>query len=510
MTTAKDVVDANGMKHDEKGLFSGYSGSAGHRSDYDKFHSIPHDKFFGISDFKSYAPKPPFRLPNVKTNGPEKQRYRYIDARGKEYNTRIDRITNRPVSDEMENAINQLYRGEEIPIDKIEQIPEIRRESKLADAYCTLDEIMHPEEYENRDGKINEIYRKFSSDTITQDTNDALNDGESYKVKQGKELWLVTGLPGSGKSTSFVGPISTQNQARVVDSDAIKEQMPGFCKGLGAPNVHEHSKSINDRILAESLKRGDNIVYPVLGYNATYVGDQIDSFRRHGYKVHLILNELPFSQALARCLERRLATGRNIPLAMFKKVGDRPSEAYEELKKQVDTFEKHSGDGVNTTLVERGENKNLPPPKKEIAYTYKGMPLSQYIGYGHDPYGNTTISKPHGKESVAKFADSFKMSPVERPKYVKSSWLDSFKRKFTHDAMDAADGVDSFPCDEFGNLIIGRIAAKPSKMTQDGSENTDAANDTFDIPVALNGEIEGYETAHDLARFHFATDNEFV
>ena len=525
MTPTTDVTDRNGMKHDEKGLFSRSSGSAAHhhgggenkeRDGDDKRgdrrgHDAPHPRYddllaslesirhgFGGSYAGAHTsshggwkgaphydppkPKPVFRIPNVKTDGPAKQAWRYVDSKGKEADTRIDRITDRPVSEDMEDVINRLYRGEEVPMEEIESIPEIRNEKKLADAYCTLDRFMHPEDYEAKDRRLNSIYHKFSARTVTPETNEALKDGESYEVKQGRELWLVTGLPGSGKSTTFVGPISRDNNARVVDSDAIKEKMPGFCKGLGAPNVHEQSKSINDRILAESLKRGDNIVYPVLGYNADYVGDQIDTFRRKGYKVHLVLNELPFSQSLARCLERRLATGRNIPLAMFKKVGDRPSEAYEILKRKVDDYEKHTSDGITSVLTDIGMNKDLPPPKdrRQSVYTYHGKPLQGIETYEHDDYGNVHFGGGDNKH-VEEFAKEFSVKPQKKPQYWAKSWLDSFLRgKGT--GTDARDGAENAP-DE--SLPFRRV----------------------DIPEAFDGEIDGYETAGDLARFHYVAND---
>lgn len=535
MATAQDVTDRNGMKHDDRGLFSKSSGSAarhgergGERRDdgrgrggdtrprqrYDDLLSSlesirrgfgghyegahgGHGGYGGgshaPSPFAHYEPpkpKPVFRIPNVKTDGPAKQSWRYADSKGKAHDTRVDRITDQPVSAEMEDAINRLYRGEEVPMDEIEDIPEVRNEKRLADAYCTLDEFMHPNDYENRNWTLRTVYHRFSLPTVTSETNDALKGDESYDVKQGNEIWLVTGLPGSGKSTGFVGPISKANQARVVDSDAIKERLPGYCKGLGAPNVHEQSKSINDRILAESLDRGDNIVYPILGYNADYVGDQIDSFRRKGYKVHLVLNELPFSQSLARCLERRLATGRNIPLAMFKKVGDRPSEAYERLKAKVDDYEKHTGDGLTVRLVEKGENKDLPKPRANAvpAYTYHGKPLHGIETYEHDRFGNPHFGGGGDNGHVADFAEEFNVRPQSKPRYWAKSWVDSFRKAgkpWAHD--DAQDRVQDAPRDAPGETLpFVRV----------------------DLPEAFDGEIDGYETARDLARFHYvsATD----
>ena len=223
------------------------------------------------------------------------------------------------------------------------------------------------------------------------------------------------------------------------------------------------------------MTRGDNIVYPVLGYNADYVGDQIEDFRRKGYKVNLVLNELPFSQSLARCLERRLATGRNIPLAMFKKVGDRPSEAYETLKKKVDTYEKYTGDGLATKRVEQGANKNLPPPKQERIYSYHGLPLTDVVTYENDDYGNTHFTMPdYDKSNSTSFATEFNVKPQARPKYWGKSWLDSFKR-----GKDTAqDGpVD----DKCGKCLFLHIS----------------------IPETFDGEIEGRESARDLARYHY-------
>jgi predicted ABC-type ATPase len=522
-----DVRDANGMEHDKLGLFASKGNSGGkaggeggresgsRRDDADrsgwwgskyKHHasglsfpkSVPSDKNVGLP--KATAQKPPvFRLPRVEGRIPEKNVANYTDRTGTVHDTRVDRITNRPVSQEFEDAISRLYRGEDISPDELERtVPELRNEKELADVLTRYDKLFHPENYENMDEKLNKAYVDFSSPVVTSDTNDSLKPGESYQVKQGREAWIVTGLPGSGKSTGFVGPISKFNGCRVVDSDAIKEHIPGFCGGLGAPKVHEMSKSINDMIMSDSIKRGDNIVYPVLGYNADYVGDQIDSMRRKGYKVHLILNELPFPIALGRCLDRRLAKGRNIPLDMFRKVGDRPSQAYEELKKKVDTYQKHSGDAVTRTLVENGVNENLPPPPREKVYTYNGMPLGEYSQYSVGKNGDVSFGETGSQNQFKKperpWHETFHVKQ-NKPKY----WGWGFQHA-GHDAQDGAEGAQDAPqerVDKLGNVSL-----------LDARSNRAPSYDVSEIPDSYEDEIESYETAFDSARFAYVMSGE--
>ena len=131
-------------------------------------------------------------------------------------------------------------------------------------------------------------------------------DGESYSgpVSRDRRADIVIGLPGSGKSSMAVNPLSQAHNSRVIDSDMAKELLPEYDSGKGAGNVHEESSMIRDALMDYATEDGDNLVWATVGANQVALEDQIEMFKQEGYSVYLHLVDVTPKQALARTLRR--------------------------------------------------------------------------------------------------------------------------------------------------------------------------------------------------------------
>lgn len=114
----------------------------------------------------------------------------------------------------------------------------------------------------------------------------------------------------------------------------VKEQIPEFNNGLGAANVHEESKSINDQILDNAREKGENIVLPIVGSDIEKVDNLINSFIAKQYDVYLHLNELPMYKALGRMITRYVQTGRFLVPDLIYKYQNKPTKVYEQIVNQ--------------------------------------------------------------------------------------------------------------------------------------------------------------------------------
>lgn len=127
--------------------------------------------------------------------------------------------------------------------------------------------------------------------------------GTGAAVK-GKRLDIVSGGPGTRKSSMVAEPLAKEHGSFVADSDAIKPKLPEYGKGEGAPQVHKESAVINYKNMLKAMKNGDNIVYPTVASSAKRLQDVIDLFKQNGYDVHLHHVSLPVETATRGVVDR--------------------------------------------------------------------------------------------------------------------------------------------------------------------------------------------------------------
>lgn len=259
------------------------------------------------------------------------------------------------ISEQMNDILDRLYSGENVSTEEIERTPEWQMamgkeneiEKELLGKYGVIrtNEINTSARQAQRDAIVNAalsetVQRSVPIEGIDGEfeMNDGLEEGENYQVAREQKVVIPIGMPASGKSTTYANPMAKQYKARIIDSDAIKKVLPEFANGYGGNVVHEESSEINEEILNKAIERGDNIVHPILGANAEKLGDMIDNFHKHGYKVMLCFKDMPISIVKARLLSRFLKTGRFIPLHVIGKAEKGFPESYEVNKVKADAF----------------------------------------------------------------------------------------------------------------------------------------------------------------------------
>lgn len=186
------------------------------------------------------------------------------------------------------------------------------------------------------------------------ETNEGLEEGESYDVEKGKKVFIAIGLPAAGKSTTFANPLAKKYKARLCDSDAVKKVLPEFANGYGGNIVHDESTDINERILAGAVEKGDNIVYPILGYKPEKLKKLMQMFKDKGYNVNLCFKDMPANIAKGRLLGRFLQKGRYLPLTCISKAQGEVGDSFEAVKGFADAYIRATSDpdGSNEKVID--------------------------------------------------------------------------------------------------------------------------------------------------------------
>jgi predicted ABC-type ATPase len=266
-----------------------------------------------------------------------------------------------------------LFTPEAVTIQEILELQEYKDAKEKAKKY-TSDFInwsnANLTEYQAR---INEYVERFKKYGYGEDTT-----GTNTPNKE-KRVFIVTGLPGSGKSTSVVDELSTKEKAFVVDSDIVKKFFPEFNNGIGSNAVHNTSQKIVENVFNELVKDGTNMVIPVVGSEKNKLYKKwINVLKENGYYIELILNEVPNEVSVNRAIGRFIENGRLIDPKLINEYGDKPSEAFseiyteesalEEKRRKVNEFRKLNNNvklGERAIIVEKDSpNWNTTPNSK--------------------------------------------------------------------------------------------------------------------------------------------------
>lgn len=342
---AQDMRDRLGLEHDNRGRFARKDGS------------VPNT---GIQFALKYVDRA--QLDSVKKIG------NYTTADGMVHATRINSMTGRPISTELNDAINALMCGVYVTDAEIQRIPEWKKAKEDIKAHvkacrkkngCIFtNEIDTPERKEMR-SKIEETFMSDKVDArLNPDAFACIKDLKPWRVRKGKVIDVITGLPAAGKSTTFATRLSVENEARLIDSDEVKKQFPEFNKGLCANLVHEESSAIAKSVLLRSIKEGANITYPVIGFKPEKLEELFNFCKKNGYTVRIHLNEMVMPKAKGRMLLRFAERGRFLPLALFRKYRDFPTSAFNAVKGKADMYEWYRSDtglGKKPKLIKTSE-----------------------------------------------------------------------------------------------------------------------------------------------------------
>ena len=162
-------------------------------------------------------------------------------------------------------------------------------------------------------------------------------------VRQERQAFIVMGPPAAGKST-VIEPLARRHGALIVDADDMKAKLPEFDGGRGAGLVHQESADMAEALRNAAMARGDNIALPIVGTTKERVASEIAALRSAGYRVTLILADLPIEKAVDRAIKRFMTTGRLVDPDYVWSVGNRPRENYLTLRRLADESAFYSTD----------------------------------------------------------------------------------------------------------------------------------------------------------------------
>ncbi len=172
---------------------------------------------------------------------------------------------------------------------------------------------------------------------IRQAQANLIAKAESYAgpggVKQNKQARFLLGPPAAGKSTSAERIAETEGYA-IVDGDDAKKVIPEFAGGVGASAVHSESSDMANEVLQQMLKRGDNVILPLVGGSPGSIRNRIKMLQAAGYSVTVDLVDVKEDEAARRMAGRALSSGRHISSSYFMSIGDGPLNTYETLKSE--------------------------------------------------------------------------------------------------------------------------------------------------------------------------------
>lgn len=156
------------------------------------------------------------------------------------------------------------------------------------------------------------VAKELPSEVLKQKV-DAYMRGEGHAAKSlppggtvraDKVIHIVMGLPGAGKTSAITEPLAARYGARLIDSDMIKPDLPGYRGGMGNQLLHTPSGQIADAVLAEGLARGENLVYSTIGRTPDSVYATIEQARAQGYRVAVHLADVSPQESAKRVYER--------------------------------------------------------------------------------------------------------------------------------------------------------------------------------------------------------------
>jgi predicted ATPase len=165
---------------------------------------------------------------------------------------------------------------------------------------------------------------------------------------------IVTGYPGSGKSTA-TGRLADALGAAVVDGDRVKTLIPEYRGGVGTQAVHLESSLLRLGAMGALRDRGVNLVLERVGDDRAAMAAFAQSLTKAGYRVDVVFVDVTADEAVRRMTRRFLASGRYIEASFFTSVMGKPPAVFVDMQ----------GDPVYTSLTRI--DANGPPDQAIIA-----------------------------------------------------------------------------------------------------------------------------------------------
>jgi uridine kinase len=124
-------------------------------------------------------------------------------------------------------------------------------------------------------------------------------------VKNEGKLYVITGIPAAGKSSSTANVLSKLYNAAVLDVDRFVEGHKDYAEGQNANYLHKDCSVLRDQLRTHLKKQGANTVWPMVGYDYGNTVARIQEFRNAGYsEIYAINVTIPKYKGVARCITR--------------------------------------------------------------------------------------------------------------------------------------------------------------------------------------------------------------
>ncbi|MBY0405300.1 MAG: zeta toxin family protein [Cyanobacteria bacterium] len=161
-----------------------------------------------------------------------------------------------------------------------------------------------------------------------------------------RQAHIVTGLPGSGKSTQVVSRLAQEiPSAFVLDMDELAKGIPEYqvnnppvCltawagkNGLGAQAVHKEAQYLARTIFNRLIEGNHSLMMSYVGEKTQAELSMIRLLKSKGYDVFLHHVSVPPQVAIDRIINRFQTTGRYVSPYYVAKLGNQSTQAYEEL-----------------------------------------------------------------------------------------------------------------------------------------------------------------------------------
>lgn len=210
-----------------------------------------------------------------------------------------------------------------------------------------VNEIQNTDYYKNMKQKAEKIsfinpeddalISKASQEFYNQITKG--KNGDNFKKKQ---IVIITGLPGAGKSSEEIKPF-LENSIEL-DND-IAKGVPSFAKsyqnGLGAGKVHKASKKAERMVMQQLIKNGYNVVIPMIGDDEDSIFRRAQPFIEAGYSTPLLIHKnISNDESRKRAFKRAIETGRFIDDDVIQEYGNSSNETHERLRKNKGVYKK--------------------------------------------------------------------------------------------------------------------------------------------------------------------------
>lgn len=219
-----------------------------------------------------------------------------------------------------------------------------------------------------------------------------------------REMGMILGLPGSGKTTAVVDPLAKFLKAGISDIDDHKKAFPEYEQGWGSEVVYQEAgvhvgAPLRDQLQAE----GANYVTSGVGTNTASYLKSLDDLHKQGYRVHLVHVATGHDVAKRRVVKRFEEGGHFIRPEYIDFIGSSDRETFEAAKSHPAVaghvrFESVEG-GRPKLIEQRGAEAWLKAAGYEVAEgTERGAGAGEgRAAVGAAPKGEVAGEKPNGE-----------------------------------------------------------------------------------------------------------------